>query len=146
MNNLKVFMVSLVVAALLVGCGEQPSSTATQGSWNVEYHLKSDLAHGGMLFIGINDEIANLTNPTLSAKVGNTVLITLTSTEGIEHDIVFPDFNVYSEHTSGQGDRVTVSLEIDKPGTFPYFCSIPGHREAGMEGNIHVTGEATSGH
>jgi nitrite reductase (NO-forming) len=97
-----------------------------------------------MIFIGVEADIAGLTNPTLKAKVGVTVSITLTSTEGIEHDIAIPDFNAKSRPVSGASNSVTVSFVVDKPGTFPYFCSVPGHREAGMEGNIYVIGGAAS--
>ena len=97
-----------------------------------------------MIFIGVEADIAGLTNPTLKAKVGVTVSITLTSTEGIEHDIAIHDFNAKSRPVSGASNSVTVSFVVDKPGTFPYFCSVPGHREAGMEGNIYVIGGAAS--
>jgi uncharacterized cupredoxin-like copper-binding protein len=32
---------------------------------------------------------------------------------------------------------VTFSFEA-QPGTFTFYCSIPGHREAGMEGELKV--------
>jgi uncharacterized cupredoxin-like copper-binding protein len=36
-----------------------------------------------------------------------------------------------------QGGSKTLSVEL-KPGTYKFFCSVPGHRMAGMEGTLTV--------
>ena len=36
-----------------------------------------------------------------------------------------------------QGGSKTVNLNL-KPGTYKFFCSVPGHRMAGMEGTLVV--------
>jgi uncharacterized cupredoxin-like copper-binding protein len=36
-----------------------------------------------------------------------------------------------------QGATKTLSLDL-KPGTYKYFCTVPGHRMAGMEGTLTV--------
>ena len=37
--------------------------------------------------------------------------------------------------TSGDAPPITVDL---KPGTYEFYCPVPGHREAGMEGKLTV--------
>jgi plastocyanin len=39
--------------------------------------------------------------------------------------------------TVGQGGTSTVSASL-KPGTYTFYCSVPGHREGGMEGKLTV--------
>ncbi len=36
-----------------------------------------------------------------------------------------------------QGGSKTLTLNL-KPGTYKFFCSVPGHRQAGMEGTLTV--------
>jgi plastocyanin len=35
------------------------------------------------------------------------------------------------------GKRSTISVDV-KPGTYTFFCSVPGHRQAGMVGKLTV--------
>jgi len=66
------------------------------------------------------------------------VAIKLESSEGL-HTLVFdngklPGFRL--EAGSGKSDQLKADL---KPGKYTFFCDIPGHREAGMEGTLTVT-------
>jgi plastocyanin len=75
---------------------------------------------------------------SLSAKAG-AVSIDFTNASPVGH-------NVTVESSSGetvgatptfQGGSKTVALNL-KPGTYKFFCSVPGHRQAGMEGTLTV--------
>lgn len=39
-----------------------------------------------------------------------------------------------------QGQKLTSRIYLGVAGDYTYFCNIPGHRAAGMQGVIHVTG------
>lgn len=145
-NSLKLFGLIALFAMLVSACAsaaqaEQPAM-ASANAKVVQYSLKTAMADGMMVFIGVGGGIDGVDNPTLSANVGDTVEITLTSGDGVEHDISFPDFSAASEHVVGQGSSTTLSFTVDKGGSFAYFCTLPGHRQAGMEGKIDVAGES----
>ena len=137
----KIFSIGLVMTIALVACGGQQAASGPQA---VSYSLRTDLQDGKMVFIGVGGEIDGMVNPTLKANVGDTVNIKLTSGDGAEHNIAFPDFNVDSPHVSGQGNSIAVSFLADKGGSFVYYCNMPGHREAGMEGQFVVAGGGAS--
>jgi len=53
----------------------------------------------------------------------------------ILHNVTFEGADVAVEAEGGQSASDTFTLE---PGTYDYYCSVPGHREAGMEGSVTV--------
>lgn len=74
----------------------------------------------------------------LSAKAG-TVTVQLTNKSPIEHDVAIAQGTTVLGQTpvfTGGSKSVTVKL---KPGTYKFFCTVPGHRQAGMEGTLTVS-------
>jgi nitrite reductase (NO-forming) len=100
--------------------------------------LKTGMAGGKMVYL---DEKGTV-NPVLKANVGDTVEVTIASGEGAEHDIVIPDLKVASRKFDGKSGPLKFSFQVTQAGRFAYYCSIPGHRQIGMEGVLEVTGPA----
>lgn len=71
----------------------------------------------------------------VAVKPGEEVAIALTSTD-VLHDFVVEDgeFHLASE----PGVTALGSLSIDEPGTYTVYCSVAGHRDAGMEATLVV--------
>ena len=103
------------------------------------FTLRSGIAEGRMVYIGVGADINGKVNPTLMVHEGETVQINLINGEGAEHDIVVDGYASRSDRVLGKDASSTLSFTADKTGEFVYFCSVPGHREAGMEGRIQVT-------
>jgi nitrite reductase (NO-forming) len=124
----------------------QPATGGTQPAYaaSVRYTLRSGIAEGRMVFIGFGGDIDGVVNPNLTAHQGDTVQITLINGEGAEHDIVFPDQKIASQHVVGKGASTTIAFAVPTLGEFVYFCSLPGHREAGMQGKLTVSARAPS--
>jgi plastocyanin len=78
------------------------------------------------------------TKTDITAKAGKaTIEFNNPSTTG--HDVVIED---ESGNEIAKTDIITdstTSTTADlKPGTYTFYCSVPGHREAGMEGTLTV--------
>lgn len=75
---------------------------------------------------------------SLSAKAG-AVTIAFTNASSLPHNVTVESASGEtvgaSETFAGGTKNVSVSL---KPGTYKFFCSVPGHRQAGMEGTLTV--------
>lgn len=102
------------------------------------FTMRSGVAEGRMVYIGVGGDINGKVNPKLIVHEGETVQINLINGEGAEHDIVVDQYAARSDRVTGKGASTIMSFMADKTGEFTYFCSVPGHREAGMEGRIQV--------
>ena len=111
----------------------------------VVFTLRSGIANGRMVYVGMGGSIAGKINPTLKVHEGETVQINLINGEGAEHDIVFDQFAARSDRVVGKDASSILSFTADRPGDTVYYCSVPGHREAGMEGHIEVLPGARAG-
>ena len=74
----------------------------------------------------------------LSAKAG-TVTITMANASPVEHDVAVAEgTKVVGSIPGFIGGSKTLKLTL-KPGKYTFFCTIPGHRAAGMEGTLTVS-------
>jgi len=75
---------------------------------------------------------------SLTAQAGSTTF-EMTNDSSLPHDVRIEDAS--GEDVGGtdvitqSADEATVDLEA---GTYTFYCSVPGHREAGMEGELTV--------
>lgn len=106
---------------------------------DAKYTLRSGIADGRMVFLGIGGTIDGKVNPILTAVEGQVVQVTLINGEGTEHDIVFPDQDARSPRVISKGASTSIVFRAGKAGDFLYYCDVPGHRLAGMEGQFLVT-------
>jgi nitrite reductase (NO-forming) len=109
---------------------------------NAVFTLRTGIAQGKMVYIGKGGDIDGQVNPTLTVHEGDLVQITLVNGEGAEHDIVLPELHASSQRVSGPGASSTLTFRASDIGTFTYFCSVPGHRAAGMTGTVRVEAAA----
>jgi uncharacterized cupredoxin-like copper-binding protein len=76
----------------------------------------------------------------LTAQAGQPVNITMTSDGALEHNFVWadqPDAD-FLHLDIGETETTPASRTFDTAGTYEFYCDIPGHREAGMVGELTV--------
>ena len=113
-------------------------SPAAEYTPTVRFRLRTELADGKMAFVGVGGAIEGVVNPPLRVAEGDVVQITLINNDNVEHDVVFPEFDAGTDKVARKGASSVTVFRADKSGEFPYFCSLPGHRPAGMEGKLIV--------
>jgi len=77
-------------------------------------------------------------DPTiLTVKAGEDSTISLKNAGTIEHDLTVGDAGF--KLVVSAGNSAEKVLKIDKPGTYEFHCSVAGHKEAGMKGQLTVS-------
>jgi nitrite reductase (NO-forming) len=84
--------------------------------------------------VELHASITGFTPPSLHVP-GPVVRIALVNDDPMPHDLTIDELGV--KVAVDPGATATVRFRAD-PGTYTFYCSIPGHREAGMEGTLVV--------
>jgi plastocyanin len=107
--------------------GETATAPAAAPSKGSELTLSADT--GGLL---------RYNTKQLSAKAG-TVKITFSNPAQLEHNVTIAEVaKVIGATATFAGGSRSLTLTL-KPGKYTFFCSVPGHRQAGMEGTLNVS-------
>lgn len=73
---------------------------------------------------------------TLSAPADTEVTVVLENVGTIEHDFTIDEANLLIAVPATETGSGTFSLPA---GTYTFYCSVPGHQQAGMEGTLTVS-------
>lgn len=121
-------VMGVVVAALLgVSCGSATDSAPVP--------VPTGTPDRSLELVGTDN--LSFTPETTTALPGR-IEVTLTSGPAVRHNVVFEDVDAESVVADAPpGGTDTGEVELDT-GTYTYFCAIPGHRAAGMEGTLVV--------
>jgi plastocyanin len=140
---------ALLLAALaLVACGggsdttsEETAPPANETTKEAEGEKEAEGGTAGAATVDFEaDPSGNLayTTDEATSKAGK-VTVNFTNQSAVPHDVAIEDEageTVAQTEVLAEGsDSTTANL---KPGTYKYFCTVPGHRQAGMEGTLTV--------
>jgi plastocyanin len=148
-------LLALALAALaLVACGDDEGTTTTNAEPSGQAGAESgEKAGGGNEEAGGNEggggtatvqfetpSGGQLAYTASEASTGaGKVTIEFNNVQPIPHDVSIEDS---SGKTIGQTETITESSTSTtvnlKAGEYTFYCSVPGHREAGMEGTLTV--------
>lgn len=58
---------------------------------------------------------------------------------GMDHDMGSGPMDPELHVAAGAGQSATLDFTPSKPGTYEFWCTVPGHKEAGMTGTLVVS-------
>jgi plastocyanin len=92
---------------------------------------------GGTLELAAEPAAIAYDKTKLSSKPGE-VTIDFSNPAPLQHDVVISeDDRILAQSDLISDSQTSVSAEL-APGSYVFYCSVPGHREAGMQGTLSV--------
>ena len=140
MKKAAALLAVMILASIgLVACGGgDDSDTTGGGTAETTTEGGGDNGGSGSLAIAAADSGLAYASDTASSSPGK-VTVDFDNPQPIAHDVAFED---ESGATIGQTEVITDASDSTvvelEPGTYQFYCTVPGHREAGMEGELSV--------
>lgn len=144
---LRISALSLAAIALAVGvaaCGGSSGSSTTSSSAPASTSSSSSSSAssgGGGTVSDAADPSGQLkfTSDNLTAKAGKTT-VKFTNSSQLPHNMTIVDSSGKQVGATPTFTGGTKSFTVDlKPGKYTFYCSVPGHRQAGMQGTLTVS-------
>jgi plastocyanin len=143
-HSLSVSIVLLTGALAIAGCGSSSkssssSSESTAASAPANTPSSTPAAGGATQSLAANPEgLLKFDKSSLTAKAGS-VSIQFTNNASLTHNLTVASASGAVEGATATFSGGTKILALNlKPGTYKFYCSVPGHRAAGMEGTLTV--------
>lgn len=140
MKKAAVALVLILATLGLVACGGGGSNSETTATENGGGTAEGKSAGSGGTIDFEADPNGGLayTSDKVTAEAGDDT-IDFTNPQPLMHDVAIEDSSgktIAQTDTVAEGsDSTTAEL---KPGTYTFYCTVPGHREGGMEGTLTV--------
>ena len=141
------FAVLIALLALapfgLAACGDDDDEggDTTEAATTTEEPTTEEATTGGGETVEVSADPSGqlaFEQDTLTAAAGE-VTFALTNDASVPHDLVIegPEGDLGETEEISGGDTAEVTVELES-GEYTFYCSVPGHREAGMEGPLTV--------
>lgn len=128
--------VAAVALLVLTGCGGPQGRDVdvreTGGAGGRDARATEIVTRGEELYFLAVDKAYIQAPSTADAGLATVVLDNRGS---LEHNVVIDALALQASADGGQRDETEIEL---RPGTYIYYCKVPGHREDGMEGELTV--------
>ncbi len=125
----------VVTAVVATACGPAYGPTPAPAPATTPSPVPAATPATGLKEVAVTAKYAAFTPSTISVAPGDAFQLELSSTD-VAHTFTIAELGL--NVSVGSGGAVTQELTVDKAGTYTFYCTVPGHREAGMEGTLVV--------
>jgi uncharacterized cupredoxin-like copper-binding protein len=128
-------LIAIAVPLTLAACGGDDETTSASSDTTAAE--TSTTASGGGETVSISETEFSLDPSDATVKAGS-VTFDVSNDGGTDHNLEIEGNGVEEvTDTLAPGDTGQLTVDLE-PGTYEMYCSIDGHREQGMEGEVTV--------
>ena len=131
----------LAAAAVLAGCGSSSHGSSSGASVAAASSSAPASSGGGAAQLTLSESEFKITPASPNVAHTGTITITVKNTGAVTHALaVQTPSGVVKTGAIAPGASATLKVDAATAGKYTFFCPIPGHRQAGMQG-VLVVGE-----
>ena len=127
MKKITLWSLLIVLVLVLAACGGGDATGGDTGG---------DAGGGSSATIEASDTLKWLP-ANIEATTGEALTINITGGQALEHNFQWADESAVALTLAATEDGA-VTRTFDAPGTYDFYCTTPGHKEAGMVGAVTV--------
>jgi plastocyanin len=118
--------------------GAEPSEKASAESGSTSTPSTPTSSGGGGQTVQVSEKEFKITLPSTSLKAGS-YTFDLSNDGKIPHDLTIQGPGVSKAHTPviNGGQKATLKVKLTA-GTYDFYCSVPGHKQLGMDVKVKV--------
>jgi uncharacterized cupredoxin-like copper-binding protein len=137
-------LAGMLAALLLAACGGGSSEKSSSGGASSASNSStsssgSDAGSAGQSVNVAADPGGALKFTTSKIEVASgKVTFDFTNKASIPHAFEIEGHGVEAKTSTVTGGKSSVTVKDLKPGTYEFYCPVPGHKEAGMKGTLTV--------
>src|SRR2546425_4210179 len=131
-GGLSVIVTAIALSLLILGSMSRSSVAPAPAPAQTAAGVPSNLATN----VAITASEFKFSPTNVQVPVGQKVSFTLSNTGVVEHDFTIQ--NTAFSLSANPGQTASSVFTFDKPGVYNFFCSISGHKDAGMKGTLSV--------
>jgi len=132
--------VPIIAALALSACGSssKKTSSTTAPATTPPATATAPAAGASKVALAADPSGALKFDKSKAAATSGNVTLTMANPSSVSHGIAIQGSGVSKTGgVVGQGGTSTVTVNL-KPGTYTFYCPVPGHRQAGMQGTLTV--------
>jgi len=146
---LMLLLIVLSVGLLAAGCGDDDDDSSNGSGDTVEATTDATTEESTDAATEPADGAAQVLEVPVAAEglayavtevtaAPGTITLTSVNDQSVPHNIAIDEPTQQIGEIVQDGATSEITITIEEPGEYEYYCSVPGHREAGMVGKLIV--------